>query len=109
MDLLRENSSFTYAALNLIPALARLNTTVPNANNKRNPRICNVASKLPGWVAMGLTTSQLDFVATPYTPQPVADNAGLLAFFEQNQDLGLAELEKATEEQLLEPWTLRNG
>ncbi|PQJ10920.1 damage-inducible protein DinB [Flavipsychrobacter stenotrophus] len=66
-------------------------------------------AELPGWAAMGLTTPELDFAATPYTPQPINNNAELLAFFEEKQNQGLAELEKATEEQLLEPWTLRNG
>lgn len=66
-------------------------------------------AELPGWAAMGLTTPELDFAANPYTPQPINNNAELLAFFEEKQNQGLAELEKATEEQLLEPWTLRNG
>lgn len=66
-------------------------------------------AELPGWAAMGLTTPELDFAANPYTPQPINNNTELLAFFEEKQKQGLAELEKATEEQLLEPWTLRNG
>ena len=81
----------------------------PHPKSMTIRQLASHIAELPGWAAMGLTTPELDFAANPYTPQPINNNAELLAFFEEKQQQGLAELEKATEEQLLEPWTLRNG
>lgn len=66
-------------------------------------------AELPGWVGMTLTTTELDFATTPYTPHPINNTAELLEYFEQVLAEGKAQLEKATEDQLNEMWTLRNG
>ncbi len=66
-------------------------------------------AELPGWVSMTLTTDELDFAANPYKVPDIQDKAGLLAFFEQSLASGKAELEKASEDQLEEMWTLRHG
>jgi hypothetical protein len=81
----------------------------PHPKSMTIKQLATHIAELPGWAAMGLTTPELDFATAPYTPHPIANNAELLSFFEEKQQQGLAELEKATEEQLLEPWTLRNG
>lgn len=66
-------------------------------------------AELPGWVAMTLTTSELDFAAGQYNPPVFANNKELLAVFEEQLKNGSALLEKATEDQLNEKWTLRTG
>ncbi len=66
-------------------------------------------AELPGWVTVALTTGELDFAASPYEPVPVNNTAELLAYFEKTLADGRAHLEKATEAQLEDMWTLRNG
>ena len=66
-------------------------------------------AELPSWVSMALTTEELDFASNPYQPVMINSIAELLDHFERCLADGKAQLEKATEEQLLEKWTLREG
>jgi len=66
-------------------------------------------AELGGWVAMTLTTPELDFQKNQYKPFVVANNAELTAFFEKNYQSGHGQMAAATEAQLLEPWALRSG
>ena len=81
----------------------------PHAKSMSIRSLATHIAELPGWVSMTLTTSELDFAANPYTPEVINNTADLLAYFERNLADGVAHLEKATEEQLNEMWTLRNG
>jgi uncharacterized damage-inducible protein DinB len=66
-------------------------------------------AELPGWVSMALTTSELDFAQNPYKQVPINNTTDLLDHFEKSLEGGKALLEKATEEDLLPTWILRNG
>ena len=66
-------------------------------------------AELPSWITMILTTSELDFATSPYTPQIINNTVDLLKYFEEKLADGKAHLEAAKEEQLDESWTLRNG
>jgi uncharacterized damage-inducible protein DinB len=66
-------------------------------------------AELPSWISMTLTTDELDFAANPYTPEVVNTTEELVAYFERSLTDGCAHLLSAREEQLEEPWTLRNG
>lgn len=66
-------------------------------------------AELPGWVSMALNTEELDFAQNAYDPVPVNNTTDLIAYFEKTLAEGQSELAKATEEQLNEMWTLRNG
>jgi uncharacterized damage-inducible protein DinB len=64
---------------------------------------------LPGWIAMALTTDELDFAANPYKPEEVNNTADLLAVFEKNLATGIEHLKATNEDILKQNWTLRNG
>lgn len=66
-------------------------------------------AELPTWVSMAINTSELDFATSPYHPKPINTTADLLAYFEECLAQGKAELGKTNEEELMKPWTLRNG
>jgi uncharacterized damage-inducible protein DinB len=66
-------------------------------------------AELPGWIDMTLNTNELDFAANPYASPDIKDTAGLLAYFEKNLESGKKNLLAAKDENLDEPWTLRNG
>lgn len=65
--------------------------------------------ELPSWVSMTLNTSELDFAKNPYTQPAINTTQDLLAYFEQCLQEGRSRLEQATEEELEDNWTLRNG
>ncbi len=58
-------------------------------------------AELASWVAMGLTTNELDFAASPYKPAEINNTEDLLALFEKSLADSKAHLEKAKEEALL--------
>lgn len=66
-------------------------------------------AELPSWVSMALTTEELDFAANPYQPKSINNTKELVDYFESSLKDGKSQLEKATEDQLDKPWTLRNG
>lgn len=66
-------------------------------------------AELPGWIAFGLQTDELDFAKTPYEPAPVKDGAELLEYFEKSLQSGVSALEAAQPEDLEPSWTLRQG
>jgi uncharacterized damage-inducible protein DinB len=66
-------------------------------------------AELPSWATMVLTTSELDFANNPYHPAAVNSTSELLEVLEKSLTDGMSHLEKATEAQLEENWSLRNG
>lgn len=66
-------------------------------------------AELPGWFAMVLNTTELDFAANPYAPVEINNNAELMDYFERTLEEGRAALNTASESQLDDTWTLRNG
>ncbi|CAL1518906.1 DinB family protein [Chitinophaga sp. MM2321] len=72
-------------------------------------RLATHVAELPTWVSMTLTTDELDFSKYDYKPAPLKNSGELMAFFETSLVDGRKHLEAATEEQLGENWTMRNG
>lgn len=66
-------------------------------------------AELPSWVTLALTTDELDFATSPYSPKTINNTTELLEFFEQSLADGKSALSQATDDQLEPIWTLRNG
>jgi len=81
----------------------------PHPKSMTIRRLATHVAELPSWITMTLTTNELDFATSPYTPEVINNTAELLKYFEKNLADGKAHLENATEGQLSESWTLRNG
>lgn len=81
----------------------------PHPKSMSVRRLAAHIAELPGWISMTLTTSELDFATNPYVDKAINNTADLLDYFERTLVDGRAHLVKATEEQMYEPWTLRNG
>lgn len=64
---------------------------------------------LPTWITLAVTTDELDFAANPYNPGNITNTEELLTLLEKNLVKAEADMKKATEDQLEESWTLRNG
>lgn len=81
----------------------------PHEKSMSMIRLATHVAELPGWINMALTTDELDFAKNPYQPQKIANTKELLEYFEKTFNEGKAELAQATEEQLTQPWILREG
>lgn len=82
----------------------------PHPKSMSLQQLATHVAELPTWVAMTITTSELDFAVNPYQPVPISSTEELLAYFEKSLIEGKTELEKADEQKLLtDIWTLRNG
>jgi uncharacterized damage-inducible protein DinB len=81
----------------------------PHPKSMTIRQLASHIAELPEWVTMALTTTELDFAKNPYPEATVENTAQLLEFFEQSLASGRSHLEKATEDDLLPDWTLRNG
>lgn len=66
-------------------------------------------AELPGWVKLGLETSELDFAKGDYKPSEINSKEQLIAIFEKSFEEGKAVLASANENDLLPNWTLRSG
>ena len=66
-------------------------------------------AELPGWVSMALNTEELDFEKNAYIPKTINNTFELMDYFESALTDGKSRLEKATEKELDQKWTLRNG
>lgn len=66
-------------------------------------------AELPGWITMGLNTTEMDFAVNPYQSVEINNTTELLSLFEKSLSDGRASLSSAKEEDLLPMWTLRNG
>jgi uncharacterized damage-inducible protein DinB len=81
----------------------------PHEKSMTIQQLATHIAELPGWVAMVFNTSELDFAINGYTPLNISSTAEVLESFEKNFADGKASLETAKEEQLDDPWTMRNG
>lgn len=81
----------------------------PHPKSMTMQRLAVHVAELPLWISMVLTTDELDFAQNAYDPKDIQNTAELLEYFETALADGKAQLAKASDEQLLPMWTLRNG
>ncbi|MEO5564733.1 MAG: DinB family protein [Chitinophagaceae bacterium] len=81
----------------------------PHEKSMTIKRLATHIAELPSWIGMALNTDELDFAANDYEPVDIRNTTSLLEYFEKNLADGRAQLAKAKQGQLSEPWTLRNG
>lgn len=81
----------------------------PHEKSMTVKQLATHIAELPGWIPMAINTDELDFAGNPYKPEDINNTNDLLAYYEKNFAQGKEALLKATDEQLLPNWTLRNG
>lgn len=72
-------------------------------------RLATHIAELPSWVSMTLHTDELDWAKTEYKPTVVKTREELVALLDKNVDQAVKDLENATDEDFVKPWTMRNG
>ena len=81
----------------------------PHPKSMTVRRLVTHLADLGNWFAMTLNTSELDFETTDWKEEVINDTTALLNYFERSTTSGIENLQKATEGQLQEMWTLRSG
>jgi uncharacterized damage-inducible protein DinB len=81
----------------------------PHAKSMTLARLAHHVAELASWPAFVLTAPELNFAAFDYKPVFPTTNEELMATFEKSYQEGLAALENAQDEVMMEQWTLRNG
>jgi uncharacterized damage-inducible protein DinB len=84
----------------------------PHERSMTMGRLAAHVAEMVGWISTTLTTEKLDFAPVggepmvPFEPQSTAD---LVAFFDKNAAEARAALAKATDQEMLQNWTLQAG
>ena len=84
----------------------------PHERSMTMGRLATHIAEMVGWISTTLTTEKLDFAPpggqpmAPYVPKTTAD---LVAYFEKNVADAHAALVKATDQELMQNWTLLGG
>ncbi|MEO8404802.1 MAG: DinB family protein [Chitinophagaceae bacterium] len=81
----------------------------PHEKSMQLGRLATHIAELPSWLGMTLKTNEVDFSANDYVPTIISNKKDLLELWEKNLADGKVQLVNAKEEQLEEPWILRNG
>lgn len=81
----------------------------PHPKSMTIKQLATHIAELPSWITMGLTTDELDFSANPYNPKDINNTTELMQHLEESVASGMEALNKASEEDLLPNWTLRDG
>ena len=81
----------------------------PHEKSMTIRRLATHIADISNWVAMALTTDELDFAKNQYKEELINNTAELLDYFERSYKNGRDHLKKANDQQLTEKWTMRNG
>jgi len=81
----------------------------PHVKSMTIRRLATHLADLPNWIAMTLTTAELDFATSDWKEDVINNTGELLSVFERSVVNGKAQLEKANEATLQEIWTMRSG
>ena len=104
---MEEEAKTTRKMLKLVP-MDKL-AWKPHEKSMSMESLATHVAELPGWVAMALHTTELDFGAQPYEPTRITSQDDLLQLFEESFKKGSQSLANASETDLLPSWTLRTG
>lgn len=81
----------------------------PHEKSMSLGRLAAHVVEMTGWVGETVTKDQIDFAAGDYVPTEAKTAEELLTMFEKTIASCLDALNGASDEHLMQPWTLRNG
>lgn len=84
-------------------------TWKPHEKSMAIGRLAVHVAEMTEWLTMTITSNELDFSKVPYNPTVVTSTEELIQLFETKLNAATKALETATDEDLKEMWTLRNG
>jgi uncharacterized damage-inducible protein DinB len=66
-------------------------------------------AEIPSWISLMLATKELNFATYQYQPYQAKDTADLLRYFEETLQKAKDDLANASEEAMMDTWTMRHG
>ncbi|MES2278020.1 MAG: DinB family protein [Bacteroidota bacterium] len=80
----------------------------PHAKSMTVSQLVSHIADIPGWIAMTLTTNELDF-ATAQKPPMFNNTEAAIAYLEENVANAKTQLEATNMAELDKPWSMRHG
>ena len=84
-------------------------TWQPHQKSMKLGQLAVHVAELPSWATVIINTNELDFATFDYKPFAPQSGAHLLEHFDQNVADAIKALQGATDEHLMQRWSLRNG
>jgi uncharacterized damage-inducible protein DinB len=81
----------------------------PDPKSMSMGRLAAHVAEMTGWAALALSTTELDFAATPYEPAVAKSREHVLQIADDNAKAARAAIAAANDEDFMKPWTLRAG
>lgn len=81
----------------------------PHEKSMTMSRLAAHVAEMFSWVTETCKTSEMDFAKIDYKPFEPKTTAELVEYFEKCVDEATEALKNTSDEQMKEPWTLRNG
>ena len=81
----------------------------PHDKSMKLGNLSTHVAEIPGWIAMTLTTNELDLAKMDYKPNIAGNTEELIEKLNGNINKAISALENSKEEDFEEIWTLRNG
>ncbi len=81
----------------------------PHEKSMTMRQLATHVAEMTTWLPLTVHGDELDFAKMDYKPTIVETTNELVEFFEKNLADGVESLKGATDEQMMQPWKLRNG
>ncbi len=105
---LKHEMPYSRTTLERIPFIEK-RTWKPHDKSMEIGKLAKHLADIPSWITMTLVTDELDFAKEMPAPKVLNSNEDLLQLFDENLLKAMELLSKATDEQLMGNWTMRNG
>lgn len=81
----------------------------PHEKSMTVGRLATHIAEIPHWISEIIGRDVFNFADRPYNPRTAASSEELMDIFQTNIDNSIAALEKATDEDLNQTWTIKRG
>lgn len=81
----------------------------PHPKSMKMKALATHIADLPLWISLGLTTEELDFQKSPYSPKDCKNAQELVEYYDKCAADAISNLNKSKNETLEQPWVLRAG
>lgn len=81
----------------------------PHEKSMAMDRLAVHTAEIMSWITLILHTSELDFATADFKPYKATSTDDLLQYFDETLATATKTLENASNDALMEPWTMRTG
>ena len=104
---LKQESASTKKILERVPL--DKTTWKPHEKSMDMGTLTKHVAEMPHYIYLTLAKDELDFAKEPYDFSPLASNEAAIQEFKKGYDAAMEILKTTSDEQLMQPWTMRNG